>query len=96
MYVNPYQNKLHLEEPDTVLAEQLKGWIYESHAWVVDSSENQHHKTCKWCGSTSKVDMVCDDPMETMCTKNPIIEAVLNTPCPVCVKAGEEGEDAEA
>lgn len=79
MYVNPFQNKLHADEPERVLGEQLKGWVYESHAWVVVSEKDQHHKICKWCGAESTVDMRVeeDDSEKALCPKNPIIAGVI-------------------
>ena len=79
MYINPHQVKAHNLEPDKVLGEQLKGWVYESHAWVVVSETNLHHKICRWCGAQSKVDMQIDedDSEKALCPKNPLITGVI-------------------
>ncbi len=75
MYINPFEIKLHADKPEEVLGQQLKGWVYESHAWVVVSEEHQTHKICRWCGAQSMVDMVVDkdDSEKAFCHDNPVI-----------------------
>lgn len=78
MYINPYSNIRHKEEEDDVITEQLHGWVYESHCWVVVKSFNHHNKVCKWCGRKSTIDMVINEPGgHTLCAKNPEIKSLV-------------------
>lgn len=78
MYLNKYSNKTHRDSEEEVIKQQLHGWIYESHCWVVIKSYNHNSKVCKWCGCKSTIDMVMDDGKHDLCTRNPAIMLVLN------------------
>ena len=92
MYLNPFNVKEHNKNQDGILGIQLKGWVYESHAWVVVSEDKQDHKLCRWCGAESTTDMVCNDPDKLLCPDNPIVKAMVESASMVAL--GEEGNDA--
>lgn len=78
MYLNAYSNKSHKDDEEEVIAQQLHGWVYESHCWTVMHAHRPNFKICKWCGRKSSTDMQMDKPGgHAMCKDNPAMKTLF-------------------
>ncbi len=66
----------HAEKKIIVIAQQLKGWAYESHCWDCTMGNISGPKECMWCGATSVVEMEIDKG-EQICPGNPFITQAI-------------------
>ena len=73
---------IHKDDEESVIIQQLYGWIFESHLWKPDGEGSLFPATCLWCGLKSDIDISESIQQEVnvkMCRKNTYIIELIKT-----------------